>query len=67
MGLSRISDGLAARGENFPACDGTSSKKPLCPLMAFAYSSRWHWKPQQGLYSLKERLKISSVAKFESW
>ena len=25
--------GLAARGENIPAWDGTSSKKPLCPLM----------------------------------
>ena len=25
--------GLAARGENITAWDGTSSKKPLCPLM----------------------------------
>ena len=33
---------------------------------AFAYSSRLHRKPRQGVYSLEERLKISSVAKFES-
>ena len=31
--LNGIKLELAARGENIPAWDGTSSIKPLCPLM----------------------------------
>ena len=44
-----------------PAWDGTSSKKPLCPLMSFPFFLRWSLKKKK-LQKAKKLLKVSLLS-----
>ena len=45
-----------------PAWDGTSSKKPLCPLMSFPFFLRWSLKKKKKLQKAKKLFKVSLLS-----